>query len=381
MGFLLYFQKSKVVERLLILYLYTEMSVDNRRWMTEMMKHWIVERDVDNNGGYPQIVDAAKFLQQNEVVAFPTETVYGLGANAKSDTAVEKIFKAKGRPSDNPLIVHISNKDQLEELVAEVPSDAADLIDAFWPGALTIIFNNKENVFSQKVTAGLSTVGIRMPDHPVALAIIEASGLPIAAPSANRSGKPSPTTAQHVIEDLEDRIAGVVDGGETGVGVESTVVDCTGPRPVILRPGGVTKEQLEEVVGIVEVDPSLKEGKGAPKSPGMKYTHYAPDAPVYLVDGTRADLQKLVDNKKAEGLKVGVLTTEEFMADFQADVILSIGRREDLTTVARNLYDTLRAFNKRDVDIIFAEMFPEEGVGLAIMNRLQKAAGYRVIKG
>jgi len=349
--------------------------------MTEMMNHWIVERDVDNNGSYPQIVDAAKVLQQNEVVAFPTETVYGLGANAKSDTAVEKIFKAKGRPSDNPLIVHISNIDQLEELVEEVSDDAANLIDAFWPGPLTIIFKNKKNVLSEKVTAGLPSVGIRMPDHPVALAIIESSGLPIAAPSANRSGKPSPTTAQHVIDDLENRIAGVVDGGETGIGVESTVVDCTGPSPIVLRPGGVSIEQLEEVVGRVDVDPSLKEGKGAPKSPGMKYTHYAPDAPVYLVDGTRADLQKLVDNKKAEGLKVGVLTTEEFMDDFRADVILSVGRREDLTTVARNLYDSLRAFNKSDVDIIFAEMFPEEGVGLAIMNRLQKAAGYRVIKG
>ncbi len=346
-----------------------------------MMKHWIVESDVDKNKSYPQIVDAAKILQQNEVVAFPTETVYGLGANATSDTAVEKIFKAKGRPSDNPLIVHISNKGQLEGLVASVPTVATKLIDAYWPGPLTIIFHKKENVFSEKVTAGLQTVAIRMPDHPVALSIIEASGLPIAAPSANRSGKPSPTTAQHVLDDLDGRIAGVVDGGETGVGVESTVVDCTGEVPVILRPGGVTKEQLEEVVGKVEVDPSLKEGKGAPKSPGMKYTHYAPDAPVYLVDGTREDLQRLVDEKKAAGLKVGVLTTEEFVSDFEADLILSVGRREDLKTVAQHLYDTLRAFNRSDVDIIFAEMFPEEGVGLAIMNRLQKAAGYRVIKG
>ncbi|WP_406686064.1 L-threonylcarbamoyladenylate synthase [Rossellomorea vietnamensis] len=346
-----------------------------------MMKHWVVESDVDKNKSYPQIVDAAKILQQDEVVAFPTETVYGLGANATSDTAVEKIFKAKGRPSDNPLIVHISNKEQLEGLVEEIPSDASTLIDAYWPGPLTIIFKNKENVFSERVTAGLDTVGIRMPDHPVALSIIEAAGLPIAAPSANRSGKPSPTTAQHVIDDLEGRIAGVVDGGETGVGVESTVVDCTGEIPVILRPGGITKEQLEEVVGKVEVDPSLKEGKGAPKSPGMKYTHYAPDAPVYLVDGTKEDVQRLVDEKKAEGLKVGVLTTEERMDWYQADLILSAGRRDDLKTVAQHLYDTLRAFNRSNVDIIFAEMFPEEGVGLAIMNRLQKAAGYRVIKG
>ncbi|WP_434091784.1 L-threonylcarbamoyladenylate synthase [Rossellomorea vietnamensis] len=345
-----------------------------------MMKHWIVESDVDKNKSYPQIVDAAKVLQQDEVVAFPTETVYGLGANATSDTAVEKIFKAKGRPSDNPLIVHISNKEQLEGLVEEIPVDASKLIDAYWPGPLTIIFKNKENVFSERVTAGLDTVGIRMPDHAVALSIIEATGLPIAAPSANRSGKPSPTTVQHVIDDLDGRIAGVVDGGETGVGVESTVVDCTGEFPVILRPGGITKEQLEEVVGKVEVDPSLKEGKGAPKSPGMKYTHYAPDAPVYLVDGTKEDVQRLVNEKKEEGLKVGVLTTEERMDWYQADLILSAGRRDDLKTVAQHLYDTLRAFNRSNVDIIFAEMFPEEGVGLAIMNRLQKAAGYRVIR-
>ncbi|OAT79577.1 threonylcarbamoyl-AMP synthase [Bacillus sp. MKU004] len=345
-----------------------------------MIKRWIVENDVDNKESYPQIVDAARILQQNEVVAFPTETVYGLGANAKSDEAVDKIFKAKGRPSDNPLIVHISNKNQLKELVEEVPEAAEKLMTAYWPGPLTLIFQKKDGVLSEKVTAGLDSVGIRMPDHPVALAIIEEAGLPIAAPSANRSGKPSPTTAQHVIEDLEGRIIGVVDGGETGVGVESTVVDCTGAIPVILRPGGVTKEQLEEVVGEVSVDPSLKEGKGAPKSPGMKYTHYAPDAPVWLVDGTREDVQKLVDEKRSEGLKAGVLTTDEFAGDYRADVVFSVGRRDDLNTVAHGLYDKLRAFNNSDVDIIFAEMFPEEGVGLAIMNRLQKAAGYRVIK-
>lgn len=351
-----------------------------KRWTNDMIKRWIVENDVDNKESYPQIVDAARILQQNEVVAFPTETVYGLGANAKSDEAVDKIFKAKGRPSDNPLIVHISNKNQLKELVEEVPEAAEKLMTAYWPGPLTLIFQKKDGVLSEKVTAGLDSVGIRMPDHPVALAIIEEAGLPIAAPSANRSGKPSPTTAQHVIEDLEGRIIGVVDGGETGVGVESTVVDCTGAIPVILRPGGVTKEQLEEVVGEVSVDPSLKEGKGAPKSPGMKYTHYAPDAPVWLVDGTREDVQKLVDEKRSEGLKAGVLTTDEFAGDYRADVVFSVGRRDDLNTVAHGLYDKLRAFNNSDVDIIFAEMFPEEGVGLAIMNRLQKAAGYRVIK-
>jgi L-threonylcarbamoyladenylate synthase len=345
-----------------------------------MMKHWIVESDVDTNKSYPQIVDSSFFLQQNEVVAFPTETVYGLGANASSDEAVEKIFKAKGRPSDNPLIVHIAKREQLIELVEEIPKNAEQLMEAYWPGPLTIIFKRKKGVLSEKVTAGLETVAIRMPDHPVALAIISAAGLPIAAPSANRSGKPSPTTAQHVIDDLEGRIVGVVDGGETGVGVESTVVDCSGEVPVILRPGGVTKEQLEEVVGDVKIDAALQTGEGAPKSPGMKYTHYAPNAPVYLVEGTPHDIQKLIDEKKSEGLKVGVLTTAEGKDLYDAALVLACGERENLSTVAHVLYDTLRAFNSSDVDIILSEMFPLEGVGLAIMNRLQKAAGHRVIK-
>ncbi|KMK95875.1 tRNA threonylcarbamoyladenosine biosynthesis protein [Rossellomorea marisflavi] len=348
--------------------------------MNTMMKIWNVENDVGNKKSYPQIVDAATHLRRNETVAFPTETVYGLGANATSDEAVEKIFLAKGRPSDNPLIVHIANKQQLTELVEEIPDKAHLLMDAYWPGPLTLIFKNKPGVFSQRVTAGLDSVGIRMPDHPVALSLIEESGLPIAAPSANRSGRPSPTTALHVIEDLDGKIAGVVDGGETGVGVESTVVDCTSDIPVVLRPGGVTREQLEEVVGRVDVDPSLKEGKGAPKSPGMKYTHYAPDAPVYLVEGTREDIQKLVDDRKREGLKVGVLTTEECASLYEAEVILTAGSRSDLLSVAHHLYDTLRAFNKYELDIIYSEVFPEEGVGLAVMNRLQKAAGHRILR-
>ncbi|MEW4308295.1 L-threonylcarbamoyladenylate synthase [Rossellomorea marisflavi] len=348
--------------------------------MNTMMKIWNVENDVGNQKSYPQIVDAAVHLRKNETVAFPTETVYGLGANATSDEAVEKIFLAKGRPSDNPLIVHIANKQQLTELVEEIPDKAHLLMDAYWPGPLTLIFKNKPGVFSKRVTAGLDSVGIRMPDHPVALSLIEESGLPIAAPSANRSGRPSPTTAHHVIEDLEGKIAGVVDGGETGVGVESTVVDCTSDIPVVLRPGGVTREQLEEVVGRVDVDPSLKEGKGAPKSPGMKYTHYAPDAPVYLVEGTREDIQKLVDARRREGLKVGVLTTEECASLYEAEVILTAGSRSDLLSVAHHLYDTLRAFNKYELDIIYSEVFPEEGVGLAVMNRLQKAAGHRILR-
>ena len=215
---------------------------------------WAVDKNVDNLKTYPQIIEAAQKLKQNEVVAFPTETVYGLGGNAKSDDAVLKIFEAKGRPGDNPLIIHISDREQIRSFVKDIPKQAAVLMDAFWPGPLTIILEKRSGVLSEKATAGLSTVAVRMPDHPVALALIEASGLPLAAPSANLSGRPSPTTAYHVADDLTGRIAGIMDGGPTGVGLESTVVDCTGEIPVILRPGGVTREQLAEVVGEVSVD-------------------------------------------------------------------------------------------------------------------------------
>ncbi|WP_456273045.1 L-threonylcarbamoyladenylate synthase [Bacillus sp. AK031] len=344
------------------------------------MNYWTVENNVDINKSCPQIVEASQFLRDNDVVAFPTETVYGLGANAKSDEAVDKIFAAKGRPSDNPLIVHISNKEQLSELVEDIPSSAETLMAEFWPGPLTIIFNKKAGVLSERVTAGLDTVAVRMPDHPVALALIEASGLPIAAPSANLSGRPSPTAAHHVAKDLDGKISGVINGGETGVGVESTVVDCTSDIPVILRPGGVTREELEKAAGPVSVDPALKSGEGAPKSPGMKYTHYAPDAPLILLEGSDEWIQRQINEKRNEGLKVGMLTTVENETRFEADHIIVCGSRSNLSTVAHSLYETLRHFNESDVDIIFSETFPQEGVGMAIMNRLMKAAGYNVVK-
>lgn len=344
-----------------------------------LTRMWKVDKDVDRLNTYPQIVEAASILAKNEVVALPTETVYGLGGNAENDEAVAKIFAAKGRPSDNPLIIHIAGHEQLAEIVEEIPEMAQKLMDAFWPGPLTIIFNKKEGKLSEVATAGLSTVAVRMPDHPVALALIEAAKLPIAAPSANLSGRPSPTTALHVHDDLDGRIAGIVDGGPTGVGVESTVVDCTGSKPVILRPGGITKEQLEEVVGEISTDPALTDTTQAPKSPGMKYRHYAPNAPLHLVAGDVDKIQKLVDEKRAEGLKVGVMTTEEKMTSYQADVIFPCGRRNQLETVAEALYDTLRAFNESDVDIIFGEIFPETGVGVAVMNRLTKASGFPIL--
>ena len=340
---------------------------------------WSVDKYVDIDSSYPQIKQAADLLNKNEVIAFPTETVYGLGGNAKNDEAIAKIFAAKGRPSDNPLIIHIAKKEQLAELVKEVPEKAEQLMEAFWPGALTIIFQLKEGALSKLATAGLNTVGIRMPDHPVALKLLELANLPIAAPSANTSGKPSPTTALHVKEDLDSVIAGIVDGGPTGVGVESTVIDCTDSVPVILRPGGVSHEDIEKVIGEVMLDKALVNKDSAPKSPGMKYTHYAPNAPLYLVQAPKERIQELVAEERSNGKKAGVLTTEENQEYYQADYIFVCGKRADLSTVAANLYDGLRSFNHSDVDIIFAEVFPYEGVGHAIMNRLMKAASHQVI--
>lgn len=338
-----------------------------------------VDKNVDSLDTYPQILQAAELLRRYEVVAIPTETVYGLAGNASSDEAVMKIYGAKGRPADNPLIIHIGEVAQLHQFVAEIPEKAYKLMEVFWPGPLTIIFHRKEGVLSGKATANLSTVAVRMPDHPVARAIIKASGLPIAAPSANRSGKPSPTTAKHVQDDLDGRIAAIVDGGPTGIGVESTVLDCTAEIPIILRPGGISKEQIEAVIGKVAADPALTNEGEAPKSPGMKYTHYAPEAPLYLVKGGRTAIQQLINEKKRSGLTVGVLTTEENQSYYDADAILACGRRDALETVASSLYEALRQFNSKDVDIIFSETFPLEGVGEAIMNRLLKAAGHKVI--
>lgn len=341
---------------------------------------WIVDNPEDKNKCYPQVQEAAYLLKQNEVIAFPTETVYGLGANAESDDAVAKIFTAKGRPSDNPLIVHIAERSQLENLTESIPQKAAQLIDEFWPGPLTLIFQKKAGTVSELVTAGLNTIAVRMPEHPVALALIRAANLPIAAPSANKSGRPSPTTAAHVLEDLSGKIAGIVDGGATGVGVESTVIDCTGDTPIILRPGGVSKEQIEAVIGDVHMDPSLINSSEAPKSPGMKYTHYAPSAPLYLADGSREWLQAQINKKREEGFKVGVLATNESAPFYNADVVVPCGNRHDLESVARSLYEVLRSFDKSEPDLIFSEIFPTEGVGAAIMNRLEKAAGHKWIR-
>ncbi|WP_100400943.1 L-threonylcarbamoyladenylate synthase [Bacillus sp. FJAT-44742] len=349
------------------------MFVDYKQTEVLVVDKWISLEEDEN------VQKAGVWISCGEVVALPTETVYGLGGNANSEEAIDKIFLAKGRPSDNPLIVHISERKQLSELVSHIPLIAEKFMNAFWPGPLTLILPKTEQV-SEKVTGGLSTVAVRMPDHPVAQAVIKAAGVPVAAPSANRSGRPSPTTAEHVRHDLDGRIAGIVDGGPTGYGLESTVVDCTRDVPMILRPGGVTREDLEKVAGVVEVDPALISDNEVPRSPGLKYRHYAPDAPLSLVEGSSAFLQEKIKEVEEEGLKAGVITVDELIHEIHADHVISYGSKDNIKEVAAKLYDTLRRADKLEADVLFSVTFPKKGVGTAIMNRLEKAAGGRVIK-
>lgn len=336
-------------------------------------KYFSVDKVGNKKEFYSQVVD---ILNKGEVVAIPTETVYGLAAVATNEEAVKKIYEAKGRPSDNPLIVHIGTKEELEQYVESIPKVAKVLMDAFWPGPLTIILHSKPNYFAKSVTK-LPTVAFRMPNHPVALELLQQLGKPLAAPSANISGKPSPTKASHVMEDLKGRIAAVVDGGETGVGLESTVLDVTAPVPVILRPGGITKEMLERVIGQVTM-PNLKdqeEGQ-APKAPGMKYTHYAPKAPVYLVPPDQNKIQQAIEELAQKEEKVALISPNELM-NTSAYVNFSVGHLQNLHEYSAQLYDALRGCDKTDATVILAVTCDTKGVGAAIMNRLEKAAtGY-----
>ncbi|MFB4169826.1 L-threonylcarbamoyladenylate synthase [Virgibacillus sp. JSM 102003] len=317
------------------------------------------------------IKEAATLLKGGKTVAFPTETVYGLGADATNETAVSGIFKAKGRPEDNPLIAHVATKQQLGNLVSSLSPTAEKLIDAFTPGPVTFVLpSNGTCAFN--VTAGLSTIGVRIPDHPVANKLLKECGIPIAAPSANVSGKPSPTTADHVWADLNGKIAGLVDGGPTGVGVESTVIDCTQEIPIILRPGGLTKEQLERVVGKVIIDPALANTSEKPKAPGMKYRHYAPEVPLWLVDGSPEKMQEIINDERAQHSRVGVMASTSTSQKLTADRIIPLG--VDLEEIAATLYDALREFKDGDIDLIICETFPETSIGEAVMNRLKKAS-------
>ncbi len=327
---------------------------------------------------------AARILQEGGLVAVPTETVYGLAGNGLNETAVANIFVAKGRPNDNPLILHIAHLDMLDSLVKTIPATAKLLMKHFWPGPLTLIFDASDTV-PTIVRAGLPSVAIRFPSHPITQSIIRLAGVPLAAPSANTSGKPSPTNALRVQEDLDGKIDAIVDGGNCEFGLESTVVDLTGDIPVILRPGAITHAMLTEVVGDVAIDPALihLDGQFTPKAPGMKYTHYSPRAEVIIVKGAvdvvASEINKRTLESSSKNLSVGVLATDETLHLFDAKHILSLGSSANLHQVASNLFEQLRAFDDLGVDIIYALAFEEEGLGKAIMNRLEKSAGYHII--
>lgn len=330
------------------------------------------------------IEQAGAILKQGGLVAFPTETVYGLGANALDEEAAMKTYAAKGRPSDNPLIVHIAELNALKEIVMEVPESVDALAEHFWPGPLTLIFNKNERV-PLGTTGGLQTVAVRMPDDEIARALILAGGGYVSAPSANTSGRPSPTEAKHVAEDLSGKIEMILDGGSVDIGLESTILDMTVEPPMILRPGAITKEMLEAVIGPVVIDAALlsEDAKEAPKAPGMKYRHYAPKAEMIIVEGGEKEvilaIKKLSSEKTGEGKRVGVIATNESLDEYQLGIVKSIGSRRDEHTVAHNLYKILRDFDEEDVDYIYSEAFTEDGIGMAVMNRLGKAAGHHVM--
>ena len=341
------------------------------------------------------IMEAARLLRAGGLVAFPTETVYGLGADALNEEAAKKIYEAKGRPSDNPLIAHISCKEELEPLVSDVPEAARKLMEAFWPGPLTLIFPKSSRV-PYGTTGGLDTVAVRMPADPVASRLIALAKIPVAAPSANTSGRPSPTTAEHVYQDMDGRIEMILDGGPVGIGVESTIVDVSVPTPMLLRPGAITMEMLREAVGDVEVDPALSgplSENVRPKAPGMKYRHYAPKAELTLVEGAEQksseaaevsdavveEINRLAEEKQKAGFRVGIICTDETRDRYPVGTVRSLGQRSKEETIAHNLFAVLREFDDMQVDYIYSESFSRDHLGQAIMNRLTKAAGYHVI--
>jgi len=331
------------------------------------------------------IEKAAGILNKGGLVAFPTETVYGLGANAFDKSAVKKIYQAKGRPSDNPLIVHISNISQLKPLVKDIPLKAQKLINAFWPGPLTIIFKKSE-LIPYETSGGLETVAIRFPANKTAQLLIEKSKIPIAAPSANSSGKPSPTHASHVIFDLDGKIDMIINGGHCIYGLESTILDVSENTACLLRPGSITKNMIEEVIGNIEIDKVIMhklDDKEKPKAPGMKYTHYSPNANIEIVNGEISNvvnkINELVLQKIKSNITVGVIATEQTKNLYNCDNILIIGDRNKPETIAANLFKILRKCDYLNIAQVYVEAFEDNEIGLAIMNRLKKAAGYNII--
>ncbi len=333
----------------------------------------------------PALKEAGEILKNGGLVGFPTETVYGLGGNALDPEASKKIYAAKGRPSDNPLIIHIADMEALPLIVKEIPEKAAILAEKCWPGPLTMIFP-KADIVPLETTGGLETVAVRFPSNRIAMEMIRQAGGYVAAPSANLSGRPSPTTAQHVLEDLGDRIDMIIDGGPVDIGLESTIVDCTEETPMILRPGYLNQEKLEEILGSVELDPGLLKETAhvRPKAPGMRYKHYAPKADLSIVEGpaekVTAMIRQLTAESLQEGKRAGIICTEETKAAYKEGIVLSVGTRADEETIARHLYAVLRQFDEIGVDVIYSESFQTPHMGMAIMNRLLKAAGHTVIR-
>lgn len=341
--------------------------------------------DMTNQIDEKAMKEAGEILKNGGLVAFPTETVYGLGANALDEQAAFRIYAAKGRPSDNPLIVHIAKTEDLCQIVKEIPAEARKLAEKFWPGPLTMIFQKKE-IVPYGTTGGLDTVAVRMPNHPVALKMIEAGGGYIAAPSANTSGRPSPTTAQHVEDDLDGKIEMILDGGSVGIGVESTIVDLSTGVPTILRPGYINKAMLEEVIGKVEADPTLLSAdcKQRPKAPGMRYKHYAPKADMVIVEGKEDKVISYINDCICAELKKGncpgVIASDETVHRYCGGNVKSMGSRQDELSISRHLYAVLREFDEQQVSCIFSEAFETPDLGQAIMNRMIKAAGHQIVR-
>ncbi|MCT4542029.1 MAG: L-threonylcarbamoyladenylate synthase [Vallitalea sp.] len=336
--------------------------------------------NIDNN----IIKQAGNILKEGGLVAFPTETVYGIGANSLDVNAINKIYEAKGRPSDNPLIVHVSSKQDVQKYAKKINYTAEKLMDEFWPGPLTLIFE-KRDIIPDNITGGLNTVAIRMPSHTIARSIIKEADLPIAAPSANISGRPSPTMAEHVINDLNGKVDMIIDGGYCEIGLESTVLDVTDTIPTILRPGGITKEMLEQVVGKVFVDPAIKKSNKnlIPKSPGMKYRHYAPNANLFVFSGASnkviVHINELIKTEQEKGNKVGVIATKQTKEMYYCDDVIVIGDENKPDEIASNLFRVLREFDNKKVESIYCEAFSNKDIGSATMNRLLKAAGNKII--
>jgi len=331
-----------------------------------------------------EIVLAGKVIRKGGLVAFPTETVYGLGANALDSNAVRRIFEAKGRPQDNPLIIHISDFN-IKPYAKDIPEIAVKLMEKFWPGPLTLIFN-KTKMVPEVTSGGLSTIGIRMPSNVIARELIKASKVPIAAPSANISGRPSPTEVSRCIEDLNGKVDIILGGGSCEVGLESTIVDCTVNPPCILRPGGITLEMLKKIEPLIYMDPAIMKKPKAdlkPKAPGMKYRHYAPNASMKIIQGdiekTIAKINEIVQNNIGEKIRIGILATDETKDKYEQGIVISLGSRNNVSSIGKNLFEALRSLDDQNVNLILAEAFEEDEIGTAIMNRMRKSAGFDII--